>query len=353
MAPADWSSSPDRKCIFGFRVNPADMMPTGRYSVFGGPDGQPRFYIIPPDAFAQDQTRVKQLSSMHLIVDTDQGCDALGFFGVTADGQNYQCSACAFLRAGGVCPVGDGSRSIVLPLNKNNALDANNTGGAFGFQAFPLVLFRKGFSVYFTGRAGYAPPRTYFESIVDTLGTGVNIKTTAEMSDREIKEVAAQFDNALTGVDPISQIAPLEQEAALTTPSRLVLKPREKGLLSFSTTPGAALSSISWSIRPQNNQENQRFLETNFCLGLNGEENCFTGVEDFAHCAFFMPCKTGYSSLVPSTQAGYVATRYFPAGAAPIIGDGKITASFQGPDVGTVVEIEVKIRVRNVDNRQR
>lgn len=351
MAPSDWSSSPDRKCIFGFRVNPADGQPAGRYSVFGGPDGQPRFYIIPPDAFAQDQTHVKQLSGMHLIVDTDQGCDALGSFGVTADGQTFQCSACSFLRSGGFCPAGDGSKSITLPVNRNNILDPNDTGGAFGFQGFPLVLFRKGFSVYITGRAGYAPPRTYFESTVDTLTAGVNIKTTGEMTDREIKEIAAQFDGALTGSNPIAQLAPLEQEAILTTPPRLNLKPKERGSLSFSTTPGAVLSSIIWSIRPVNNQENQRFLETNLCLDLNGEETCFTGVEDFAHCAFFMPCKTGYSSLVAASGAQYIATRYFPAGAAPVISDGRIAAKFQAPDVGTVVEIEVKIRVRNVGTR--
>jgi len=31
MAPADWSSSPDRKCIFGYAVNPLDRLPLGRY----------------------------------------------------------------------------------------------------------------------------------------------------------------------------------------------------------------------------------------------------------------------------------------------------------------------------------
>jgi hypothetical protein len=247
--------------------------------------------------------------------------------------------------------VGDGSKSITLPVNRTNILDPNDTGGAFGFQGFPLVLFRKGFSVYFTGRAGYAPPRTYFESTVDTLTTGVNIKTTGEMTDREIKEIAAQFDGALAGSNPIAQLAPLEQEAILTTPPRLNLRPKERGTLSFTTTPGAVLSSIVWSIRPVTNQGNQRFLETNLCLDLNGEEICFTGVEDFAHCAFFMPCKTGYSSLVPASGAEYIATRYFPAGAAPVINDGRIAAKFQAPDVGTVVEIEVKIRVRNAGTR--
>lgn len=348
MAPADWSGSPDRRCIFGYGPTSADGLPSGRYSVYGGPDGQPHFNIIPPEAFAGDQTQLKQLSQVHLIVDPEQGCPGLGSIGVTADGVRYQCSACAFLRAGGVCPAGDGTKSLVLPANRNNVLDPNDNGGAYGFVNFPAVLFRKGFSLYFTGKDGYAPPRVYFESTVDTLRPRVNAKTTAEMTAPEIQAVAAEFDSALTGVDPTGRLAALEREAQLTSAERLVLRPKERGSLYFTTTPGAVLSSISWSIRPLTTAARRGFLETNLCLGLNGEESCFTGVEDFAHCAFFVPCQAGYSNLAPTAGERYIATRYFAPGTAPAINDGRISAGFQAPDVGTVIEIEVKVRVRNV-----
>jgi hypothetical protein len=346
MAPADWSSSPDRKCIFGYGVNPANGLPDGRYSVFGGPDGQPRFYIVPPEAFARDQQNVKQLSEMHLIVDTEYACDALGFVGATADGVNYQCAACAFFRSGGICPSTDGSKRIVLPANKNYVLEANETGGAYGFQSFPLVLFRKGFSLYFTGKAGVPPPRTWFESGVDTLLA--NVKTTAEMTDREIQQLASGFDVELGSADPIRRLAAREVEAQSTISYPLRVKSKEKGWVSFVAPPGVALSSVSWRIRPLNNVSDQTYLETNICLGMNGEEFCFTGVEDFAHCAFYTACKTGFSSLVDIGRGEYVATRYFLGGAAPILRDGRITARFQAPDVGTVVEIELHVRVRNV-----
>jgi hypothetical protein len=125
---------------------------------------------------------------------------------------------------------------------------------------------------------------------------------------------------------------------------------KETGAIYFAAPAGAVLSSISWRVRPITNQGRKGFLETNLCLGLNGEESCFTGVEDFAHCAFFNPCRTGYSSLVPTGGEGYVATRYFPAGAAPIISDGRIAVKFRGPDIGTILEVEVKVRVRNADH---
>ncbi|MBI4786795.1 MAG: hypothetical protein HY782_07095 [Chloroflexi bacterium] len=349
MTPADWSGAEDRKCVFGFGVNPGDGQPRGRYSVHGGADGQPRFYIIPPEAFAQDQQRIKQLSGMHLIVDPDQGCDALGSIGITADGVNYQCSACNFLRSGGVCPTADGSKMLALPVNRNNLLTPDQTGGAFGFVGYPLVLFRRGFSLYFTGRAGYAPQRTWFESGVDTLLPEVSVKTTAEMTDREIKEIAAQFDGALSGVNPISQLVALEQEAQLTTPAQVTLASKERTVFSFVAPVGTVLSSVSWTIKPILNQGKRDFLETNLCLDLNGEEFCFTGVEDFAHCAFFTPCKTGYAMLEPTAGEGYLATRFFPPGSAPLIADPRINAKLIAPDVGTTLEIEVKVRVRHVD----
>ncbi len=347
MAPADWSSSPDRKCIFGYGVSQADGLPEGRYSVFGGPDGQPRFYIVPPEAFARDQQNVKQLSTMHLIVDPGDGCDALGFVGATADGVNYQCSACAFLRSGGICPSTDASKKLVLPSSKGNILDVSETGGAYGFQSFPLVLFRKGFSLYFTGKAGVPPPRTWFESGVDTLVA--NVKTTAEMSDREIQELASGFDGLLGKTDPIRQLAALEHEAPSTISYPLSVRSKERAAVSFMAPPGSVLSSVSWRIKPLNNVSSQQYLETNICLDMNGQVSCFTGVEDFAHCAFYSPCKTGFSSLVHKGGGEYIATRYFLGGAAPVLNDGKITAWFQAPDTGTVVEIEVQVRFRIVD----
>ncbi len=349
MAPADWSGSPDRKCIFGYDVNPIDGQPAGRYSVSGGADGQPHFYLVPPEAFAKDPQSIKMLSELQIIVDPDQGCASLGFIGITADGVYYQTPACAFLRAGGILPNADGSRNIVLPTNANNILDPSSDGGAYGFLAFPAVVFRKGFSLYFTGRAGYAPPRVWFESIVDTLQPNTNVETTAQMTTQEVKQIVAQFDRSLSGIDPKSQLAALERDAQLTSPSPVTVKSKQAGAISFATTPGAVLSSVSWRITPLNNQDSRQFLETNICLDLDGKEDCFTGVEDFAHCAFFTPCITGYSSLMPVDHGGYVATRYFPAGTAPIIRDGKVTATFQAPDTGATLEMDVQVRVRDVN----
>lgn len=350
MTPADWSGALDRKCFFGYNVNPVDRMPRKRYTAGGGPDGQPHFYIVPPDAFAKDTQSIKLLSQMHLIVDTDQGCAALGEIGATADGANYQCAACDFLRAGGVCPAMDGSaKSIVLPTNQNNLIDASSSGGAYGFQAFPLVIFKKGFSLYFTGRSGYAPPRVWFESTIDTLAANINPRTTAELSDQQVRDLAAQYDRAQTGSDPLTRLAAVEREAQVTSASPITLKSRQEGAISFAAKPGTVLSSIAWRITPQNNIDKREFLETNLCLDSGGETTCFTGVEDFAHCAFFTPCVTGYSRLTPVDHGGYIATRYFPAGHAPLLRDGKIVARFQAPDIGTVLEIQVMIRVREVD----
>lgn len=345
----DWPASTRNKCVFGYAVNPADRQPTRRYKVLGGPDGQPRFYLIPPEAFAEDPQSIKQLSQLKLIVSSEQGCASLGSIGVTADGLNYQCYACPFLRPGGVCPTIDGSRSIVLPVNKNNMLDSKETGGVYGFLGFPLVIFRKDFSLYFTGKDGYAPPRIYFENAVDTLLPNVNAKTTAEMTDQEINEIASQFDRLLSGTDPKSQLASIEQEAQSTTSTQAVVKPRQEAVFTFAAAPGTVLSSIFWKIRPLNNINNRQFMETNPCLDINDEEYCFTGVEDFSHCAFFQPCTTGYSSLNPIASEGFIATRYFPAGSAPVISNGRVTVRVQAPDIGTTLEIEVKVRVRNVD----
>jgi len=350
MAPADWSSSPDRKCLFGYRVNPLDGMPTGRYSVFGV-GGQPRFYLIPPEAFAPESAPIKQLSQMHLIVDPTQGCGALGALGITADGKTYQCPACAFLRAGGTCLATDNSKSILLPNNPNYLLEPDITGGAYGFQNFPLILFRHGFSLYFTGRGGYAPPRLYFESVVDTLN--VNAKTTAEMTQQDLREFVAPFDRATSGDPPSRRLASLEQELSASSTAPIAIRSREQGSISFTVTPGTLLSSIVWRIKPLNNVDNRQFLETNLCLTLNGEPVCFTGVEDFAHCAFYTPCQTGYSSLTPTDGGGYLATRYFLPGAAPVLRDKTITAKFQAPDVGAVLEIDVKLRVRRADPNAR
>jgi hypothetical protein len=349
MAPADWSGSPGRKCVFGYSVNPADGQPTGRYSVSGGADGQPHFYLVPPEAFAKDTQTIKTLSEIQIIVDPDQGCDALGSIGITADGQTYQSAACSFLRAGGVAPRADGSKSLVLPGNANNILDPNSNGGAYGFLSFPAIIFRKGFSLYFTGRAGYAPPRTWFEVSVDTLAPTVDVKTTAELTDPEVKEIAARFDRSLSGSDPKIQLAALEREAQVTSPAPVSVKSKQEGEISFAVTPGTVLSSVAWRVTPLNNVDKRQFLETNFCLDINGEESCFTGVEDFAHCAFYAPCITGYSRLDPIEHAGYIATRYFPAGTAPILRNGKVVAKFQAPDTGVVLEVDVKVRVRDVN----
>ncbi len=348
MAPADWAASPDRKCVFGFAAEPGAGMPTGRYSVFPGPDGLPRFYIVPPEAFAQDLQRLKQLSELHLIVDHDQGCDALGFLGVTADGVNYQCSACAFLRRGGVCP-GPGGKSIVLPTSAAFALDVEETGGAYGFQGYPLVLFRKGFSLYFTGKAGGPPPRVYFESAVDTLLPSVNAKSTAEMSGQEIRTIASTFDGTAARGDLIREVTALEQDAKVVSYSPAHVRSKEKTILAFEAAPGSVLSSISWRIKPLNNVSSPGYLETNMCLEMNGQEFCFTGVEDFAHCAFYEACKTGFSSLVHTGSGEYIATRYWLPGASPILRDGRVSCKFQGPDIGTVLEMEVKVRVRPGD----
>ncbi len=345
----DWPSSRRNKCVFGYGVNSASRQPTGYYSVLDGPDGQPRFYLIPPGALAQDPQSIKELTQMQLIVDSEQGCASLGSIGITADGLNYQCDACSYLSSGGVCPTADGSRRIILPVNKNNILDPDDNGGVYGFLAFPAVIFRKNFSLYFTGNDGYAPRRIYFENVVDTLSPNVNVKTTAEMTDQELKEIAAQFDNRLSGANPQSQLASVEIEAKSTTPSQVTVKSKQEVVFGFTTKPGSVLSSISWKIKPVDETRNNQYMETNACLDINGREYCFTGVEDFAHCAFFTACTTGYSSLKSTGGAGYIATRYFPAGIAPVIGDGKVTVRILVPDIGTTLEMEFKVRVRNVD----
>ena len=274
MAPADWSSSPDRKCIFGFRKKPAEVMPSGRYSVFGGPDGQPRFYFIPPDAFAADTQSLKQLSLVRLTVDPEFGCAALGSIGFTADGITYQCPACSFLKSGGACASGDGAHQITLPTGRRHVLDANDTGGAWGFVNYPAVLFRSGFSAYFTGRAGYAPPRTYFESAVDTLAAGVNVRTAAQMTVAQSQEIATQFDGSPES-SQLETIAALETDAVASPPGKFSVRPRETGFQSFQTTPGAVLSSVVWTVRPSNNRNNQGYMETNLCLEIDGEGQLF------------------------------------------------------------------------------
>ena len=348
MAPADWSSSPGRKCIFGYNANPADGEPAGRYSVSGGPDGQPRFYLIPPEAFAKDPNSIKTLSLLHVIVDPDQGCDALGSIGITADGISYQSPACVFLRAGGAISASDGSRSLTLPTNENNILDPSSTGGAYGFQAFPVVIFRKGFSLYFTGRSGYAPPRTWFESDVDTLEQSIDVKTSSEMTDQEVKTIAQEYDRSQRNANPISLLASVERQAQTTSESPVSVKSKQAASIGFAASPGTVLSSISWRITPQNNVDKNQFLETNLCMDVNGVESCFTGMEDFAHCAFFTPCITGYSRLDPIEHGGYMVTRYFPPATAPIVRDGRVTVKFQAPDSGVVLEVDVKVRVRDV-----
>lgn len=349
MAPADWSRSPDRKCIFGFRTDPKTGLPTGHYSVAVGPDGEARFYVIPPEAFASDPTQVKQLSQMHLIVDPSQGCAELGSIGITADGTSYQCPACMFLKSGGMCLSKDGTKSLVLPKNSTFILDPDRTGGSIGFQGFPIMFFRRGFSVYFTGKSGYAPPRVYFESTVETLRPEVSAKTTADMSYAEIKGVASQFDTVASRSNILKTIAPFEYPARLTSVNPVRLSSKETATISFWAQPETVLSSIVWSIKPVNNIDTKTFLETNLCIDLNGERTCFTGVEDFAHCAFFEPCVTGFSSLVPTGSNTYIATRYFLPGAAPTIRDPNVRVQFQAPDVGTILEMSVQLRVRAVN----
>ncbi len=348
MTPSDWGGGSDTKCLFGFALDPNSRLPTGRYSAGGGPDNQPRFFLIPGGAI-KDQRSIKALSSFHVIVDPAIGCDALGTLGITADGVSYQCSACAFLRDGNVCPNVDGSRSIVLPTSRSIRLNAEETGGTYGFLGFPAVIFRRDFSFFVTGRAGYPPPRMYFESQVDTFLPNVTPKTTAEMTRQEAQSIAAEFDRLLAGKLPMNQIASFERLAQPSTPAQLTLLSKEQGAWTFFATPGTMLSSIVWRIKPLSNVNSNQFLETNLCLTLNNEETCFTGVEDFAHCAYFTPCVTGYSRLSPNASGGYTASRYFPAGLAPSIGNGKISFRAQAPDIGAVLEMEIEVRVRDAD----
>ena len=324
-------------------------LPTNFYKVDEDSIGQRRFYLIPPEAFASESQSIKQLSQVQLIVDPVQGCASLGDLGVTADGMNYQCDACAFLKAGGVCPLTDGSKSLVLPLNRNNIMDPETNGGAYGFLAFPGVIFKKNFSLYFTGKDGYAPARVYFENAVDTFVPSVNVKTTAEMTNQEIKDIASQFDYFLSPADPKGLLATTETEARPTGSFPVKLNPRQAATFSFTTRPGTVLSSVYWRIKSIGDTLNRQFLETNVCLTVNGREACFTGVEDFAHCAFFSTCTTGYSTLKSVGEQGYVATRYFPAGTAPLINDGRVTIRVQAPDIGTQTEMDFKIKVRDVD----
>ncbi len=346
LGPSDWKSSLNRGCTFGYRLDPATGQPTGRYYVEAGPDGESRFYLVPPTAFGPAGHALKQLTQLQLIADPNPGCEALGLLGMTADGETYQCSACAFLKAGGVCPSLSGSKSLALPVNSNTIFDPRTNGGAYGFVGFPLVIFRDGFSLFFSGRGGAAPRKLFFEIVVDTLAPEQNVPTTAEMSDRTINVLASQFDELMSSTVPITRLMGLEHQAEATTPARVVVKPREEAAIGFVSAPGSVLSSIAWTIRPTDRASDPRFLETNICLAWDGTEACFTGVEDFAHCAFYTACRTGYSSLVPLDGEGYTATRYFPAGTAPLLRDGKVTARVRAPDIGTSLQIEVQVRVR-------
>jgi hypothetical protein len=346
---SDWATSRRHDCIFGYAMNPLTRMPASFYKTDTDTDGHKRFYLIPPEAFASDPFSIKQLSQAQLIVSPEYGCVSLGDIGVTADGVNYQCEACSFLKAGGVCPVPGGYKSLVLPTNRNNILDPDANGGAHGFLAYPAIIFKRDLSLYFTGKDGYAPPRIYFENAVDTLLPTVNVKTTAEMSDQEIRDVASQFDYFLSPADPKGLLATMETEARPTGSFPVQLNPRQAATLIFTARPGTVLSSVYWRIKPIGNVLNRQYLETNVCLTVNGREACFTGVEDFAHCAFFQACTTGYSTLKSVGEQGYIATRYFPAGTAPWINDGRVTIRVQAPDIGIPIEMDFKVRVRDVD----
>lgn len=349
ITPADWSATPGRKCVFGYDTDAATGRPAGKYTV-GGANQAPRFFLIPPEAFAQDPNSIKQLSQLWLVVDTSQGCEYIGSIGATADGLTYQCDACNFLRPGGICPSSDGAKRLVLPNNKGTILDPVKNGGAYGFLGFPLVIFKKDFSLYYTGTAGYAPLRTYFEATVETLLPNVQVKTTAEMTSREIGEVTTAFDSLLGSTNPTAYIASLEHQATPLTPARVILKRRDQAEFVYSARPGSVLSSIFMRIVPLYDQRNKQFLETNFCLTINGKETCLTGVEDFAHCAYFTTCATTYSWLAPEGDGGYVAMRYFPSWTAPVIRDGKIIVRLLIPDFGTVLDTEIRVNVRDVDS---
>ncbi len=351
MAPADWARSPDRKCVFGYRVDPKTGMPAGRYTTADDTDGGSRFYIIPPDAFSSDTTQVKQLSEMHLIVDPIQGCAEMGSIGITADGTSYRCPVCDFVKAGGMCLSQDKTKSLVLPTSSAFILDPARTGGAIGFQGFPLVFFRRGFSVYLTGKTGYPPPRLWFESAVETLRPESNARTTSEMTNADLRGISYAFDTIARRGTLLTSIAAAERPAQLTSASPVRVGPRESAAITFRATPGTVLSSLVWTIRPMGDVNNNAFMETNLCMDLNGERTCFTGVEDFAHCAFYTACATGFSSLAPF-PGGYKATRYFPAGAAPRIHDPNIKILFQGPDIGAGLEMSVELRVRSADDSE-
>ena len=203
--------------------------------------------------------------------------------------------------------------------------------------------------MYFTGKSGYAPSRLYFESTVDTLRPEVSYKTTAEMSYAEIKGISTSFDALSSRSNALVAMASLERPAPSISANPVRVSSTETGAISFRAPPEAVLSSIVWTIKPINNIDKKAFLETNLCMDLNGERSCFTGVEDFAHCAFFNSCVTGFSSLVGTGDGGYIATRYFTPGTAPAIHDPVVRFQFQAPDTGTVLEMNVQLRVRSID----
>jgi len=348
----DWSISRRDDCIFGYAVNPTSRLPSRSFRTFEDANQQRRFYLIPPEAFTDDS--IKKLSQIQLILIPEQGCTALGSLGMTADGTTYQCNACDFLRAGGVCPATDGARALVMPTSKNLVFDDDTNGGAFGFQGFPLIVFKRDFSLYFTGKDGYAPPSLYFENIVDVLSAGIPPKITSEMSNSEIREIAARFDSAHAGIDPKSRLASVEIDATPNSPLSQPLRAKQEIVFNFSAKPGMLLSSIAIKLVPVDNVRTRQFLEMNPCLLMNGKEQCFTGIEDFVHCAFFHPCTTGFSTLkvIGGISAdGYIATRYFPAGTAPILRDGKISIRLLGPDIGSLLQVDANVRVRNPGSR--
>lgn len=333
------------KCQFGYDISPQTWLPQKRYKI-ANIDGQMRFYIVPPDAFTNQPAGTKVLSGFHLIVPTNQGCASLGSIGFTADGKDYQTDACAF-RPGIKMKSTDGAKVIPFPQSPLATFDPEQNGGSYGFVGFPAVLFKDGFSLYYTGQNGYPPPRIYFEADVDTLSVDTNVKATAEMTNAELQQMADAWDHHLRQTDPKTTVITAGKKADQISSQPVIGKSKDKVNLYFSAPPDSYLAGITWHLVPLNNRDPDKksfynFLETNLQLRINSgdgheidEET--TGVEDTARCAFYNPCQTGWSGLFPTGDMGYTVVRNFPF---PLkLTNGKIDMSAQIPDNGTTIEM--------------
>lgn len=316
--------------------------------------GLPLYYIVPPEAFAAKSDGGKLvLSEVSLIVDPAPygGWESLGFIVITADGVDgvsvtYKGWAADVFRPGGTLKSIDGTKTLVMPTSDKVIFKPDDNGGNYGFAGFPLVIAEKNLSFAFTGSpSGGPPPRIYFGVRVDEFDPKISVKTTAQMTNQELTELAAAYDRHLTGIDRTAEIAKLEENAAVNYPE-IGLKPKEEATFEFTTKPGSLLSSVHVYMWPQNNNQDKSILEINPDILIDGQlMYSGTGFEDFGGEAFYSSGHNPLGAFFPIDHDGYLAKRYFLA----VIPDGKVVVRLKNPDVGTTINLRVEVKVIDPD----